>query len=347
MSEFSTRKLGLFPEKLAAIDQARSGKIDTSYPISVELSLTDKCNFDCDWCSDALLRERQNGHMKEETVYKLLEDLAAGGTRGVVIEGGGEPTLHRSFKDIVRRVADLGMAAGLITNGSKFDFPEVLDVFEWVRVSLDASSSGQMSLLKSRQRGMYEKVLGNIAEVARLKTHTTLGVSYIVTKKNRDGLEDLTPQLRDMGVDYLQVKPVVDHPELLLPDHTDLQALRQYATEKFQIFLDALEENVISGNAGQPCTAHSLSSVIGANGAVYLCGRLNTYPDWPALGNINAASFKEIWEGRERIRQAALTLDGKFCKSKCPECRLTKFNVALSEGADFTPPKNVKTPNFI
>jgi len=346
MAEFCTNKLGLFPEKLQAVTEAGSGVIDTSYPISVELSLTDRCNFECDWCSDLMLRARQNGHMDERVVYSLLDDLAEGGTKGIVIEGGGEPTLHRSFADIIRRIDETGMAAGLITNGSILHYDEVFNVFEWVRVSLDVSTPAQMKELKSRKNGMFDQVIRNIERMARLKTHTTLGVSYIVTRKTREGIFELIGQLRDMGVDYVQIKPVVDHPDLALEDH-QLDDLQSYQREGFQVFLDALHENIVMGNANLPCTAHSLSSIIGANGSVYLCGRLNTYADWPAIGNINQLSFREIWNSEERHRQARLVLDREFCRSKCPECRLTKFNVALSEEADFIPPKKVKTPNFI
>ncbi len=347
MSEFCVEKLGLFPQKLAAVREARNGIVDTSYPVSVELSLTDKCNFECDWCSDLMLRAKQNGHMQERVVYSLLDDLAEGGTKGVVIEGGGEPTLHKSFANITRRIGETGMAAGLITNGSKFDYEDVFGVFEWVRVSLDVSSPAQMNELKSRQKAMFDRVIANIERMARLKTHTVLGVSYIITRKTREGIAEMVQQLRDMGVDYVQIKPVVGQPQLSLDNYSEFEDLRKYTRDGFKVFVDALKENTTRGNAGLPCTAHSLSSIVGANGSVYLCGRLNSYPDWPAIGNINDASFNEIWNSSERFRQANLTLDKDFCAAKCPECRLTKFNVALDKGEDLTPPDDVKTPNFI
>ena len=35
-----------------------------------------------------------------KTLFELFDDLSRGGTRGVVLEGGGEPTLYEEFADI-------------------------------------------------------------------------------------------------------------------------------------------------------------------------------------------------------------------------------------------------------
>ncbi|MBU0981299.1 radical SAM protein [Patescibacteria group bacterium] len=345
MSEFSTNKLGLFPEKLAALRSSHAkGEMDTTYPISVELSLTDACSFNCEWCSDFDLRKRLNGHMNNKIVPGLLDDLSDGGAKGVVIEGGGEPTLHPNICEIIEEVRKRGLACGLITNGARFNYSDQIDELEWVRISLDVANAEQMQTLK--RKDAFETVMSNISEIARVKRQTVLGISYILTKKSRDGLEDLVYRLSRMGVNYFQVKPVVDHPELLwMGEKEDLKHLNAYESENFKVFLDALQTNRIRGNMGVSCVAHSLTSVIAANGDVFFCGRLNSDASWPALGNINRNSFKEIWTGEERRRQHELMMQATECSSKCPECRLTKFNVSLDQIQET--PITVKTPNFI
>lgn len=350
MSEFCTEKLNLFPEKEAALREASEGKTDLSYPISVELSLTDRCMFNCIWCSDADLRHRNKGHMEEHTLMPLLEDLAAGGTKGITLEGGGESTMHPLIGQTISRIRELGMAAGLITNGATFHYRDHFDQLEWVRVSLDAANSEQMDKLKAKD--VFKRIIGNIREMIRRRQETVIGISYIITKFNRDGLEEIISTLRDDGVNYIQLKPVVDNPEMALETGETFTHLKDLETPDFKVYLEAMSENAIMGNGSVPCVANSLAGVITSNGDVHLCGRLNIDPDWPVLGNVNYRTFKEIWESAERERQSLLMLDPETCKKHCPACRMTKYNLAMSQKTEpfrrqVDSKIKVKTPHFI
>ena len=69
--EIGMEKLFIHPEKLTAVMSSENGNMDTSYPVSVELSLTMRCNFDCVWCSDKDLR----ASMDDDIDLELLHDL--------------------------------------------------------------------------------------------------------------------------------------------------------------------------------------------------------------------------------------------------------------------------------
>ncbi|HPG30596.1 MAG TPA: radical SAM protein, partial [bacterium] len=137
--EIGLNKIMLFPEKIKELLNVSEEKNDLSYPISVELSLTNICNQNCVWCSDYELRNRLPGVLKKEIVFKLIDDLKSGGTKGITIEGGGEPTLHPDFCEIVEYIVKSGMSVGMITNGTNLNYGNLIDKFEWIRVSLDAS----------------------------------------------------------------------------------------------------------------------------------------------------------------------------------------------------------------
>jgi spore coat polysaccharide biosynthesis protein SpsF (cytidylyltransferase family)/MoaA/NifB/PqqE/SkfB family radical SAM enzyme len=333
--EVGLNKIMLFPEKIKTINSVTPDSPDSTYPISVELSLTMRCNFDCVWCSDKDLRAKQEDDLLLERISKLAKDLAAGGTRGVVIEGGGEPTIVRHFNQAVEIFKEEGLSLGLITNGSTKLKSDVLRKFDWVRVSLDASTAAEMRDLKKYKN--FDKIISNIIHYARYCN--TVGIGYVATNQNTSELESLILRFRDSGISYIQIRPVIDHPELV-PEY-DFDYLKKYQTPTFSVITDGMRENRIRGNGGVGCRSHSLSTVITADGSVYLCGRLNIY-DWvkPA-GNINFQSFKEIWDGPERSRQSAEMLDPGFCTKYCPECRITKFNI------EFDKLNNIKTSNFI
>jgi len=326
VAEVSLAKLLLFPDKLAALQAPGA---DPVFPVSVELSLTSQCPQRCLWCSDRALRARSPDRLSLALLERLFEDLARGGTQGVTLEGGGEPTMSPLFPAAARAARARGLAVGLITNGLNLFRPGLAlsdyRDFEWIRVSLDATGPETYQALKGTDG--FGTVLANLARLAALRPALTLGAGYVLTNRNDqpEALAGLAETLRNLGLDYLQVRPVVDHPALA--SRRDLGFLRTIGN--FSVNLAALADNAVSGNGNLPCLAHSLSSVIGADGLVWLCGRLNASPAARPLGDLARAGFAEIWAGEERRRQADLAASAEFCQTHCPPCRLTKYNRLL------------------
>ncbi|OHB36611.1 MAG: hypothetical protein A2Y09_09480 [Planctomycetes bacterium GWA2_39_15] len=335
VQEVGIEKLYLFPEKVAALINRSVSAPDYTYPISVELSLTNKCNFNCVWCSDKDLRARLKGEMDFEVLKNLLIDLKRGGTRGIVLEGGGEPTLHEHFENVVNFAHKLGFGVGLITNGSHLLKDHIVDKFDWIRVSLDASNPEEHFTLKNNDN--FERIMSNINALCTSKA--TVGIGYVVTSKNISSLESLILRLFNFGVSYIQFRPVIDHPEL--ETNVDLSYLKRYENNRFSINVEGMNHNLIEGNDGLPCIAHSLTTIITADGGVYLCGRLNIYPWFEPIGNVNSESFYDIWHGEKRREQYKMILDGEFNKKYCPKCRLAKFNQLFNRVS------KMKTRNFI
>lgn len=334
--EVGVDKILLNPDKIKNI--LMEDESVGNYPISVELTLTNACNLRCVYCSDLDLREKQGNraHMDKDVLYRLFDDLARGGTKGVTIEGGGEPSIYPEFEDVVNYATDKGLAVGLITNGVKSIPPNVVKKFEWIRVSLDASTPEEYLALKGVD--CFEQVMNNIAFYT--KECGTVGVGYVVTNQNLSQIEALVLRLRDMGASYIQLRPVVDN-DMLYPHDVDLSYLKVFSNKKFGVIVDGMKENAESGNKHLPCVANGITSVISGDGSVYLCGRLNVYSWLEPIGNINKNSFSEIWDGEIRRKQKQMVMDKEFCYKNCPQCRVTKFNELFDRA------KNVKSKNFI
>ncbi|HOK41854.1 MAG TPA: radical SAM protein [bacterium] len=333
--EIGLNKILLFPDKLKALLNSNEDNPDFLYPISVELSLTNECNQKCIWCSDYELRNRLPGTLKKEVIFNLVDDLKIGGTKGITIEGGGEPTLHPDFIEIINYIYDKGLGVGLITNGVILNYEDILHKFDWIRISLDAANSNEYKKLKGTNN--FDTVINNIKKIAQ-KTNVC-GIGYIITQDNINHLEELTIILKEIGVKYIHFRPVIDNPDLYI--ETNLDYLKHFENKDFSIIADALQENKVRGNNGVPCYANSLVSIISASGDVFICGRLNVYEWLKPIGNINNQKFKDIWNGEERIKQIRKVLDNKFCNRYCPECRITKYNILIDKL------KKIKTKNFI
>ena len=333
--EVGLEKIFLHPKKT---EKLLDKELDMSYPISVELTLTNVCNLDCCYCSDKDLRHRQGIRQSFdlEVLKRLFADLASGGTAGVTFEGGGEPTLYPRFEEAVREARKAGLAVGLITNGTKKLSEEILKEFEWIRVSLDASNAKEYLELKGVD--VFEKVVSNIAHYA--KYCDTVGIGYVVTKNNLSQIESLVMRLREVKAAYIQMRPVVDCPELY-PSDIDLSYLSLYQTKEFGVMINGMVDNAERGNHKLPCMANGITSVISGDGAVYLCGRLNIYQWLAPIGNINEQAFQEIWHGSERKKQCEMVMDPEFCARNCPQCRVSKFNQMINKM------QKIKSKNFI
>jgi radical SAM protein with 4Fe4S-binding SPASM domain len=164
-------------------------------------------------------------------------------------------------------------------------------------------------------------------------------VGYVVTSRNTENLEILLLRLLGLHVHYVQFRPVIDHPEL--ETSLDFSYLKRYENSRFSVLIEGMEENLVEGNDNLPCVAHSLTTVITADGNVYLCGRLNIHPWFEPMGNVNGQSFRQIWLGKKRRLQARQARDVSFCRENCPRCRITKFNQLLDRLG------RTRTRNFI
>ena len=112
-------------------------------PISINLDLTSACNFACPHCVDSKIINTGE-YLNTEAVKRSLDILQSHGLLSVILLGGGEPTLHKDFDEIVHYIKSMGLQLGIVTNGSKLgrvaNITALLEKHDWVRLSLDAAS---------------------------------------------------------------------------------------------------------------------------------------------------------------------------------------------------------------
>ena len=153
-----------------------------------------------------------------------------------------------------------------------------------------------------------------------------MGIGYVLTKRNYHDIEDIVCLLNSLGVDYIYMRPVEEAADIV-PDREELYDLRKKLlriTENMRIkFKLVINDRLEYDNAGLPCVAHSLTSIIHANGDVACCEKRRH--DHINLGNIYENTFWEIWES-EKKRNATKKLLNFKCQEGCSVCRITPFN---------------------
>jgi radical SAM protein with 4Fe4S-binding SPASM domain len=339
--EYDPIKLLNSPEKVASIFEVRDGKrdFDPLFPISIELHLTDRCNLKCPWCTDAEVRKRDNAELGLKELERLFADLSRQNV-GITMEGGGEPTVHPRFAEVVEMARSFHLPLGLITNGI-VRLGELARAFLWIRVSVDSASRDEFLLEKGADG--FNRVLSNLKALAEMPGRPfLLGVGYVMTNRNVSSLLPFLRSLDELGVDYFYGRPVEESPPLL-PDLTALYELKaawetdEASRRRIKVMLN-LEDRVQKDNEGLPCLGHSLSCIVRANGDILMCEKRRHDP--VTFGNLRERRFSEIWTSDHRIRTSR--------KLMCPEnqigcevCRITRLNRFFSNLA------KLKTRNFI
>lgn len=338
MSFLKVNKILYHPDKFS--EWVRTG--DTSGPITVKIDLTNVCNHNCPGCIDFDLIENDNNHLSLGLLDTLLDDLKSCGVSGINYTGGGEPTVHKQFDEIIRMTHEKGFEIGLICNGSRFDkwpMEELLSMFTWIRVSLD-SYNQETHTRTHGPSAKFDLTINNLKKLVRIKQEqnleTTLGAGYITNQH-----DDMDRQLyrfielcKGIGIDYAQLRPsfgfLYDYESIT---HLEWKAIfeeaNSYQNDSFKVIIDEGKFSKILKGEGTSrcysrCHAQSFKATsITATGDVYICCSLSGESSgW--IGNIKDESFDDIWNGSTR-KELLEALDVSKCPHLCVGDNLNEY----------------------
>ena len=185
-------------------------------------------------------------------------------------------------------------------------------------------------------------VKANLEEAVRIKKDkkldTTLGVQCLLLPDNMEQLPDMAKQLREIGVDYLTIKPYSQHlhsENIFQIDYEAMleleQEMRQYAAGDFAVYFRAnAMKKMHRRKCYRQCYGLPFMTHIDARGNVWPCvAHIGT--DKFCYGNIYEQTFEEIWEGDKR-QEVMRKINSLNINEVCREaCRLDEINKYLEE----------------
>lgn len=170
-------------------------------PVTADVFLTDYCNNRCGYCR---FSHRTGKHITAEQFDVLLGRLLELGVKGVILTGGGEPTINPDFEKICRMLEERGIVYGINTNFNVLHF--VAPAF--LKISIDEGTPAKYKA--ARGVDGLGKVLDNIAQYTEWKSRngvkTRVGVQCVTTTTEQ--LMDFYTAVRGLDVDYIQFRPV-------------------------------------------------------------------------------------------------------------------------------------------
>ncbi len=336
-----SHKLMFHPER---VSDWLKGK--TIYPLYMEITPSGGCNHRCIFCALDYLKYKPV-FLDLNVLKNTLKQASNSGVKSVMYAGEGEPLLHKDISEIVRYTKNSGIDVSITTNGVLFTedkAKEMLDFLSWIRISLNAGKDKTYALVHRTLKEDFNKVLKNLEDAVKIKNKnklkTVIGVQLLLIPENVKEVCILAQLLKNIGVDYLTIKPYSQHPlsrshinpAFKYENYTYLsKKLENIQNNKFKIiFRSETIRRLSSGRDYKHCLGLPFWTYITAGGDIYACSAFLGKKEF-CYGNIYQHSFKTIMESKRRkdiLKRAARKLDTTKCREVC---RLDKINSYLWE----------------
>jgi len=216
----------------------------------------------------------------------------------------------------------------------------------WIKVSINAGNPKNYAEVHRTNEKDFNIVMENMKAAVKLKNEKgykcTLGGQLLLVSDNYDSAAELALRLRDVGFDYLVIKPYSQHLESNTTKYKDLdysqylhleEDLKKYNTDKFKVIFRANTINKLIENKERYAKCSSVPyfwAYVQSDGAVFGCSAFLTNDKFN-YGNIHNNTFKEIWEGEKR-KESLSYIRNDLCITDCRiNCRMDEINRYLWE----------------
>jgi len=316
----------------------------TIYPVYMEITPSGGCNHRCIFCALDYLKYKPD-FLDLKILKNSLKQASNVGVRSIMYAGEGEPLLHKDICEIVQYTKNSGIDVSITTNGvlfTKDKAKQMLKYLSWIRISLNAGKSKTYALIHRTKKEDFNKVLKNLEDAVKVKNknkwNTAIGIQLLLIPENTKEVFILAKLLKNIGVDYLTIKPYSQHP--LSRSHINSRfkyedymymnkKLQDIEDDKFKIvFRSVTMRRLNSARDYKHCLGLPFWAYITAQGDVYACSAFLGKKEF-CYGNIYKNSFKAIMNSKRRkdiLNRAAKKLDTTKCREVC---RLDKINSYL------------------
>ena len=314
------------------------------YPIEIEISPSGSCNHRCVFCAVDYIGY-QPSFLDKDIILRDIRQMSRKGLKSVICSGEGEPLLNKDMPDIANEIKACGVDVAMSTNGvlfTKDKINECIQAFTWIRFSVASMEQSSYDQIQRGKPDDLERVKANLADAVQVKKDkklkTTLGVQCLLLPENMAQLPDMAKQIREIGVDYLTVKPYSQHlhsENTFQIDYNVMleleQDIRQYETDDFSVYFRAnAMKKMHHKKCYSECYGLPFMTHIDAKGNVWPCvAHIGT--EEFCYGNIYEQTFEEMWEGNKRkqiIKKLNTWNINKVCRDAC---RLDEINKYLDE----------------
>ncbi|WP_455757106.1 radical SAM protein [Sulfurimonas sp.] len=334
-----THKINLHPIRVARWLEAKNDwqKLKKVYPVYVEVSPYGGCNHRCTFCALDYMGYENIG-LEFDVLKSTLSNMAENGVKSVMFAGEGEPLLFKDLDLIVEHCSNIGIDTSLTTNFvpiNKKNIERCIDNCSWIKVSLNAGTAKSYAEIHQTKEIDYDRVISNLKYAIKYKTEhnlkCTVGVQMLLLPENEAEAKILAQTCKDIGVDYLVIKPYSQHLSSDTHKYENIDysqmmyledELKNISNENFHVIFRANTMQKYIEKKQPYSTCHSTPffwAYIAADGKVSGCSAYLGKDEF-CYGNIYENSFSDIWESEKRelsYNYIQNDLDIKNCRVNC------------------------------
>jgi MoaA/NifB/PqqE/SkfB family radical SAM enzyme len=305
--DLENSKLRYHPERIAEWQQ--TGKVN---PITVDLALTRRCNYDCTYCY-SMLQENPGKDWTREMIIRTWHDFHELGVKGISLVSDGESPLNKHCNFSITYAKSLNLDIAIGTNGYFFTPTlKVLEALTYLRFNFSAAYQARYCEVHGVIKEAYDRVLQVVRDSVALKRQhklpVTIGLQMVFLPEYEDQVLPLVLLSRGLGVDYLQIKHCSDDEEGSLGiDHykikscrSTLKAAEALSNNTFHVIVKWKKIMAGSKRKYKRCLAPPFHLQISGSGLVAPCGMFfNQKYERFHLGNLHEQRFRDIVKSKK------------------------------------------------
>jgi MoaA/NifB/PqqE/SkfB family radical SAM enzyme len=309
-----------------ALGALKANLFTKNTPLSVMLSLTNRCTSKCSYCDIPL---RKQNEMSTAQLLKLIEEMSKAGVQKLSL-WGGEPLLRGDIGELIGCAKEKGMCVSIDSNGDLIPerFEEIKDL-DFIILSFD----GEKDLHdKNRNSGSYDNFFRAVKFIdgkipiwtlTVLTRHNINSADFIVKKAKEFNFQALfqvpyhPPQIgsgNDVQASQEEYRQAFSHLLRLKTQGAPIISSMHYleAVSRWGLFPQTTSKSYFPGFP--KCWAGKLFCNIDTNGDMYACspmiGRIEKAPN--VLKEGFAQSFEKLKDQHCRSCLSACCLEANF-----------------------------------
>lgn len=328
------------------------------YPIYLEASPSGVCNHRCTYCGlDFMGYQRR--FLDTAVFNERIAELGHLGLRSMMFAGEGEPFLHKDMVEITRNTRKNGIDVAFTTNGTLMKdeiLGQILEYTQWIKISINGAVPETYSKIHRTSEDDFHRLMKNLNAAVKIRRENkyscTIGFQLLLLPENYHEAVALAKMAKDIGLDYLVIKPYSQHPQSKATQYSAVRysdyeylndELAVLNTKDFRVIfrIQTMKKWDESKRNYDRCFALPFWSYIDAGGNVWGCS-VFLEDERFYYGNIYEQTFQQIWEGEKR-KKSLHWVENDMCAHNCRvNCRMDEINRYLWELK--YPPEHV---NFI